>query len=54
MRELDRRSSIKTLGAGAAESWDYTASGKSLTMFEDVIKSPKRPALVVVRNPYGK
>jgi len=30
------------------------ASGKSLTMSGDVIKSSKRPAMAVGRNPYGK
>lgn len=30
------------------------ASGKSLTMFEDMIRSLKRTAKVVVRNPYGE
>lgn len=29
-------------------------SGKSATMSEDVIQPPKRPAMVVDRNPYGE
>ena len=30
------------------------ASGKSLTMSGDLIRSSKRPAMVAGRNPYGK